>query len=185
MQVVPVRRAQLSLLPSDERAGEANGAGARSRLRSPRGPHPRPAEKSKRGILASGRLARSGAASAASARARSARRSRPGSSRQPVARTVHGVSMVPSLPATSRPMGIVSDRKPAATRLRVSEWKPDLRPATQLRAVIADLRQDRDHWREQAQRLALPAPKPAAETPETPPEASRLRRAWRWMRATG
>jgi hypothetical protein len=29
----------------------------------------------------------------------------------------------------------------------------------ELRAVIADLRQDRDQWREQAQRLALPAPK--------------------------
>src|SRR6516165_4904841 len=28
----------------------------------------------------------------------------------------------------------------------------------ELRGVIADLRQDRDHWREQAQRLALPVP---------------------------
>ena len=36
----------------------------------------------------------------------------------------------------------------------------------ELRAVIADLRQHRDHWREQAQRLALPKPpepKPADE----------------------
>jgi excisionase family DNA binding protein len=31
----------------------------------------------------------------------------------------------------------------------------------ELRAVIADLRSDRDHWREQAQRLALPAPRRA------------------------
>lgn len=37
----------------------------------------------------------------------------------------------------------------------------------ELRAVIADLRQDRDQWREQAQRLALPAPG---------------RRTWRWWR---
>jgi hypothetical protein len=29
---------------------------------------------------------------------------------------------------------------------------------SELRAVISDLRQDRDSWREQAQRLALPAP---------------------------
>jgi hypothetical protein len=41
----------------------------------------------------------------------------------------------------------------------------------ELRGVIADLRQDRDHWREQAQRLALPAPRRAPW--------------WRWMRATG
>ncbi|HEY1885393.1 MAG TPA: hypothetical protein VGG86_04975 [Roseiarcus sp.] len=32
----------------------------------------------------------------------------------------------------------------------------------ELRGVNADLRQDRDHWREQAQRLALPAPQPVA-----------------------
>jgi len=42
----------------------------------------------------------------------------------------------------------------------------------ELRAVIADLRQDRDHWREQAQRLALPKPpepKPADTlTPKRP-----------------
>jgi hypothetical protein len=30
-----------------------------------------------------------------------------------------------------------------------------------LRSVIADLRADRDHWRDQAQRLALAAPMPA------------------------
>ena len=45
----------------------------------------------------------------------------------------------------------------------------------ELRAVIADLRQDRDQWREQAQRLALPAPRPA-EPPVT---------WWRWLRSTG
>src|SRR5262249_19874767 len=39
----------------------------------------------------------------------------------------------------------------------------------ELRGVIADLRADRDQWREQAQRLALPAPR---------------RPWWRWMRAT-
>ena len=44
-----------------------------------------------------------------------------------------------------------------------------------LRAVIADLRQDRDHWREQAQRLALSAPKP-----EEKPMSFR-----RWLRTTG
>src|SRR5262245_38794048 len=64
----------------------------------------------------------------------------------------------------------------------------------ELRAVIADLRQDRDHWRAeaadwkaQAQRQ-LPAPTPAGATVDAPPAtpaAGRWRRAWRWMRATG
>lgn len=35
---------------------------------------------------------------------------------------------------------------------------------TELRAVIADLRTDRDAWKEQAQRLALPAPQTAGES---------------------
>lgn len=39
----------------------------------------------------------------------------------------------------------------------------------ELRAVIADLRQDRDQWRDQAQRLALPKPVTL----------------WRWLRASG
>ena len=72
----------------------------------------------------------------------------------------------------------------------------------ELRAVIADLRRDRDAWRDQAERLALAtsAP-PRASSDATPqPEQARtavptigpkptgpssLRRAWRWMRATG
>jgi hypothetical protein len=44
----------------------------------------------------------------------------------------------------------------------------------ELRGVIVDLRQDRDHWREQAQRLVLPAPMPIAEA----------RRPW-WRRLVG
>jgi hypothetical protein len=36
--------------------------------------------------------------------------------------------------------------------------------ATLLRATIEDLRRDRDAWREQAHRLALPAPSPAARS---------------------
>jgi hypothetical protein len=74
----------------------------------------------------------------------------------------------------------------------------------ELRQVIADLRQDRDHWRaaherEQAahaatQRLLLPPPATATErdapatgegrAPDETPR-NRLVRAWRWMRATG
>jgi Helix-turn-helix domain len=61
-----------------------------------------------------------------------------------------------------------------------------------LKEALADMRwqrdamaEQRDKWETVAQRLALPAPKPPAETPETAPEGSRLRRAWRWMRATG
>jgi hypothetical protein len=41
-----------------------------------------------------------------------------------------------------------------------------------LKAVLDDMRTDRDHWREQAQRLALPAPAPAMTW-------------WRWLRSTG
>src|SRR5262249_61896692 len=62
----------------------------------------------------------------------------------------------------------------------------------ELRAVIADLRRDRDAWRDQAERLALATPaapkasSEAAPQPAQPVEQpSRLRRAWRWMRATG
>jgi len=49
----------------------------------------------------------------------------------------------------------------------------------ELRAVIADLRRDRDEWREQAQRLALPAPKPAEQPPTTA-----WQRFLRWRRFT-
>jgi hypothetical protein len=45
----------------------------------------------------------------------------------------------------------------------------------ELRGVIADLRQDRDHWREQAQRLALPAP------PSPEPRQSWLRWWFGWQ----
>ena len=85
-----------------------------------------------------------------------------------------------------------SAQRDAATDALVSE----------LRAVIADLRRDRDAWRDQAERLALATSAPprasgdATPQPEQartavpaigpkPAEPSRLRRAWRWMRATG
>ena len=68
-----------------------------------------------------------------------------------------------------------------------------------MRGQLADLRQDRDHWREafQTTQRQLPPPVyhyatdeqptattlPAIITPAEQP--SRLRRAWKWMRATG
>jgi hypothetical protein len=48
----------------------------------------------------------------------------------------------------------------------------------ELRAVIADLRADRDEWRNQAQRLALTPPQPST-TPEPKP------RRWWQRRSTG
>src|SRR5262245_12697652 len=69
-----------------------------------------------------------------------------------------------------------------------------------LERQLEDMRQERDHWRtafvqerERAQR-ALPVPvhngatgdsTPAQPLSAVPDNASRLRRAWRWMQATG
>lgn len=67
--------------------------------------------------------------------------------------------------------------------------QPEIAPATdpatdmlvaELRGVIADLRADRDAWREQAQRLALPAPKPV----EQPTEPEKPQTWWRWLRTS-
>ena len=55
-----------------------------------------------------------------------------------------------------------------------------------MRAQIADLREDRDHWREafETTQRRLPVPAlPDATADETP--RSRWQRAWRWMRKTG
>jgi excisionase family DNA binding protein len=49
----------------------------------------------------------------------------------------------------------------------------------ELNRVIVDLRADRDAWREQAQRLALPARKPDEKPAEKPMTW------WRWLRTTG
>jgi excisionase family DNA binding protein len=73
-------------------------------------------------------------------------------------------------------------------RFRSETFKPDQLEAdpvtdvlvAELRGVIADLRQDRDHWREQAQRLALLAPKPQA-TPVEPEKPQRMT-PWSWLR---
>jgi hypothetical protein len=69
---------------------------------------------------------------------------------------------------------------------------------TELRALIADLRQDRDHWRtafENQQRL-LPSPHQGAPVPAAHAPSTGMAKAhsappverqgwWRWLRATG
>src|SRR5262245_46823128 len=59
----------------------------------------------------------------------------------------------------------------------------------ELRTALADMRRDRDEWREQAQRLALLAPKAEPVQPKPEPaqieQPSRLCRALRWMGTTG
>ena len=78
-----------------------------------------------------------------------------------------------------------------ATGVTLGEIEALRTTATLMREQIADLRADRDHWRDQAQRLALARPAtpetPLATTPswELEPEVSRLRRTWRWLRSTG
>lgn len=80
-------------------------------------------------------------------------------------------------------------------KIATDHLAPQQRDATtdqlvaELRAVIADLRQDRDHWRTeaadwkaQAQRL-LPSPQQQATDPQ-PPETA-WQRFKRWRRATG
>jgi hypothetical protein len=56
----------------------------------------------------------------------------------------------------------------------------------ELRAVITDLRQDRDAWREQAQRLALPASRQAPQLvlAAAAPAATPWQRFLRWRRAS-
>jgi hypothetical protein len=59
----------------------------------------------------------------------------------------------------------------------------------ELKAVIEDLRRDRDRWHAafEAVQRRLPTPTPADAQPDASPapEPSRLRRAWRWLRTTG
>jgi hypothetical protein len=56
----------------------------------------------------------------------------------------------------------------------------DLKAAlAEMRQQRDDMREQRDKWETQAQRLALTAPKSAAETPATPLSW------WRWLRTTG
>jgi hypothetical protein len=60
----------------------------------------------------------------------------------------------------------------------------------ELRSTIADLRQDRDHWRDafERQQLLLPLPeqRQATEAAPTPMDVGGpLYRAWRWMRKAG
>ena len=57
----------------------------------------------------------------------------------------------------------------------------------ELRAVIQDLRKDRDHWRdafENAQRLP-PSPTLTGATPDATPETPKPVSWWRWLRSTG
>ena len=66
------------------------------------------------------------------------------------------------------------DKRPDSPTIGNSPIRVEL---AELRAVIADLRQDRDHWRDAFENMkrALPAPQ-AAEKPMS---------CWRWLRSTG
>jgi hypothetical protein len=133
-----------------------------------------PSESARPGSEISARHSAKRRGNGESPRARSRRRSRPGNRRQPVAKTARGQSTKPSWPDTSTLRSETGDAD-----------QPETAPATyaatdaliaEMRGVITDLRADQDAWREQAQRLALPAPKPV----EQPPLGW-----WAWLRSTG
>jgi excisionase family DNA binding protein len=66
----------------------------------------------------------------------------------------------------------------AATGSVVHQTTPDATTdalVATLRERLADMRQDRDHWRGMAERLALPSPAPEPEPMSW----------WRWLRSTG
>jgi hypothetical protein len=86
----------------------------------------------------------------------------------------------------------------AAVRLEAAQQR-----IADLERALSDMRGERDDWKVQAQRLALPNAHPTrqddqpdaiamptlasqdAQPAEATEQPSRLRRAWRWMRATG
>jgi len=75
--------------------------------------------------------------------------------------------------------------------------QPETIAELRARADLAEQRLGADKWETVATRLSLSGPKPDEQPTATPasqpepkptepdPELSRLRRAWRWMRATG
>jgi helix-turn-helix protein len=95
--------------------------------------------------------------------------------------------------------GITTDALVAELRAVIADLRADReRDRVDHNGAMTDLRADRDHWRGIAERLSLSGPKPDQQPTVTPAPAdsvpsatrsgappSRLRRAWRWMRATG
>lgn len=101
---------------------------------------------------------------------------------------------VPSGPGPDRPSG-PSSHPPQATpaepagpaAVAVAELAGARQLIAFLEAQVADLRQDRDGWRQQAERLALAAPviTPAPPPSEPAPAASAPPRAPWWRRLAG
>src|SRR5262249_56582899 len=77
----------------------------------------------------------------------------------------------------------------AAVRLEAAQQR-----IADLERALADMRGERDDWKTQAQRLALPNAHPTRQDgqadahpdqPDAQPAAGKWRRAWRWMQARG
>src|SRR5262249_52101554 len=75
----------------------------------------------------------------------------------------------------------------AAVRLEAAQQR-----IADLERALADMRGERDDWKTQAQRLALPNAHPTRQDgqadahpdqPDAQPAAGKWRRAWRWMQA--
>ena len=77
---------------------------------------------------------------------------------------------------TGGDIGVLAEAtvRAALTEARLSDLKAMLE---EMRGGVEDLKRDRDEWRTQAMRLALPKPEPAL----SPPPTTR----WWWLRRTG
>ena len=77
---------------------------------------------------------------------------------------------------TGGDIGVLAEAtvRAALAEARLSDLKAMLE---EMRGGVEDLKRDRDEWRTQAMRLALPKLEPAL----SPPPTTR----WRWLRSTG
>jgi hypothetical protein len=95
---------------------------------------------------------------------------------QPKRSEPHGMTQDAAVQVTHE----TDDADDAAVRLAVYEAKLEA-----LQAMVQELRQSRDHWQSQAERLALAAPIAIPAPVPVPAPAADRRRPWWWRRLAG